>query len=87
MAENFRHGMPEELSGWLYKKQKVFPTKKKRYFKLASQVLSSHVRNVSQFNLHTHPSTRYLLHFSILLLRTNGSPVFTHFLISRLYDP
>lgn len=47
MAENFRHGMPEELSGWLYKKQRVFPTKKKRYFKLASQVLSSHVRNVS----------------------------------------
>lgn len=46
MAENFRHGMPEELSGWLYKKQRVFPTKKKRYFKLASQVLSSHVRNV-----------------------------------------
>lgn len=46
MAENFRHGMPEELSGWLYKKQRMFPTKKKRYFKLASQVLSSHVRNV-----------------------------------------
>lgn len=46
MAENFRHGMPEELAGWLYKKQRMFPTKKKRYFKLASQVLSSHVRNV-----------------------------------------
>ncbi|PXF41769.1 Myosin light chain kinase A [Gracilariopsis chorda] len=47
MAENFRHGMPEELAGWLYKKQRVFPTKKRRYFKLASQVLSSHVRNNS----------------------------------------
>lgn len=47
MAENFRHGMPEELSGWLYKKQRVFPSKKKRYFKLASQVLSSHVKNTA----------------------------------------
>lgn len=47
MAENFRNGMPEELSGWLYKRQRLFPTKKKRYFKLASQVLSSHVRNTS----------------------------------------
>jgi serine/threonine protein kinase len=45
MAENFRHGLPEELAGWMYKKQRVFPAKKKRYFKLASQVLSSHVRN------------------------------------------
>lgn len=31
----------------MYKRQRMFPTKKKRYFKLASQVLSSHVRNVS----------------------------------------
>lgn len=49
MAENFRHGLPEELAGWLYKKQRLFPARKKRYFKLASQVLSSHVRNVSYF--------------------------------------
>lgn len=47
MAENFRHGVPEELAGWMYKKQRVFPAKKKRYFKLASQVLSSHVRNTA----------------------------------------
>jgi serine/threonine protein kinase len=39
--------MPEELSGWLYKAQRVFPAKKKRYFKLASQVLSSHVKNTA----------------------------------------
>lgn len=32
----------------MYKKQRVFPAKKKRYFKLASQVLSSHVRNTAE---------------------------------------
>eukprot|EP00171_Calliarthron_tuberculosum_P011991 IDg11991t1 len=47
MAENFCNGMPDELSRWLYKQQRMVQTKKKRYFKLASQVLSSHVRNIS----------------------------------------
>lgn len=35
--------MATDLSGWLKKKQRILPGKKKRYFKLASQVLSSHV--------------------------------------------
>lgn len=67
MAENFRHGMPEELSGWLYKKQRMFPTKKKRYFKLASQVLSSHVRNVrfSDLPFHTNGETGEFCYLSI----------------------
>lgn len=46
MAENFRHGVPEDLSGWMLKRNRVMPTKKKRYFKLAAQVLSSHVKDV-----------------------------------------
>ncbi|OSX81569.1 hypothetical protein BU14_0014s0117 [Porphyra umbilicalis] len=48
MAENFRHGVPEDLSGWMLKRNRVMPTKKKRYFKLAAQVLSSHVKDTSQ---------------------------------------
>lgn len=46
MAENFRHGVPEDLSGWMLKRNRVMPTKKKRFFKLAAQVLSSHVKDV-----------------------------------------
>lgn len=51
MAENFRHGVPEDLSGWMLKRNRVMPTKKKRYFKLAAQVLSSHVKDVRFLSL------------------------------------
>lgn len=80
MAENFRHGMPEELAGWLYKKQKVFPTKKKRYFKLASQVLSSHVQNVSLVLSPLNPQLDVYLNFEC-------SEKLTHQLITLLPPP
>eukprot|EP00172_Hildenbrandia_rubra_P003141 Plantae.Rhodophyta-Hildenbrandia_rubra.ctg46636.p1 GENE.Plantae.Rhodophyta-Hildenbrandia_rubra.ctg46636~~Plantae.Rhodophyta-Hildenbrandia_rubra.ctg46636.p1 ORF type:complete len:374 (-),score=73.82 Plantae.Rhodophyta-Hildenbrandia_rubra.ctg46636:526-1647(-) len=42
MAGNFRNGVEESIQGFMYKAQRIFPTKKKRYFKLSSQVLSSY---------------------------------------------
>eukprot|EP00179_Madagascaria_erythrocladioides_P024085 CAMPEP_0198329172 /NCGR_PEP_ID=MMETSP1450-20131203/15995_1 /TAXON_ID=753684 ORGANISM="Madagascaria erythrocladiodes, Strain CCMP3234" /NCGR_SAMPLE_ID=MMETSP1450 /ASSEMBLY_ACC=CAM_ASM_001115 /LENGTH=381 /DNA_ID=CAMNT_0044033367 /DNA_START=296 /DNA_END=1438 /DNA_ORIENTATION=+ len=39
----FRHGMPAEMHGWMYKKSdRMFSTKKRRYFILEAQELSCH---------------------------------------------